>query len=56
MIQNGKNGNKKKEEKEGVRGADERQREDENVQRITERDVAEVDQTGGQKEQEVLEG
>ena len=45
----------KKEERDGLVGADESRRELESVQRLTDRYVAEVDRVGSHKEQEVLE-
>lgn len=45
----------KKEEKDGTIGADEARRELEQLQKITDRVVADVDRLGGVKEQEVLE-
>lgn len=45
----------KREEREGVLGADESRRELEQLQRITDRVVGDVDRLGGVKEQEVLE-
>ena len=45
----------KKEERDGLVGTDESHREVEQLQRITDRYIAEVDKAGGQKEQEVLE-
>jgi ribosome recycling factor len=45
----------KKEEKAGNVGADEARREQENLQRVTDRHVADVDRLGAHKEQEVLE-
>ncbi|MBM4407983.1 MAG: ribosome recycling factor [Chloroflexi bacterium] len=45
----------KKEERDGQVGTDAAHREIEHLQRLTDRYVAEVDQTGARKEQEVLE-
>jgi ribosome recycling factor len=45
----------KKEERDGTLGADETRRQLEQLQRITDRVVADVDRLGGVKEQEVLE-
>ena len=45
----------KKEEKDGLLGADEVRRQLEQLQKITDRVVADVDRVGGAKEQEVLE-
>jgi len=45
----------KKEERDGAVGTDAAHREIENVQRLTDRYVAEVDKAGAHKEQEVLE-
>jgi ribosome recycling factor len=45
----------RKEEKDGTVGADEAHRELEQLQRITDRAVADIDRLGGVKEQEVLE-
>jgi ribosome recycling factor len=45
----------KKEERDGLVGTDESHREVEQLQRITDRYIGEVDKAGGQKEQEVLE-
>jgi ribosome recycling factor len=45
----------KREERDGLVGADESHRELEALQRLTDRYVADVDRIGGQKEQEVLE-
>jgi len=45
----------KKEERDGTLGADEARRQLEQLQRITDRVVADVDRLGGVKEQEVLE-
>jgi ribosome recycling factor len=45
----------KREEKDGTVGADEARRQLEQLQKTTDRHVAEVDQRGGLKEQEVLE-
>jgi ribosome recycling factor len=45
----------KREEKDGAVGADEARRQLEQLQKTTDRHVAEVDQRGGLKEQEVLE-
>jgi ribosome recycling factor len=45
----------KKEEREGVVGADEAHRQLETLQRTTDRFISEVDRVGGIKEQEVLE-
>ncbi|MFN8631875.1 MAG: ribosome recycling factor [Chloroflexota bacterium] len=45
----------KKEERDGTLGADESRREQEHLQKITDRVVADVDRLGGIKEQEVLE-
>ncbi len=45
----------KKEERDGTVGADEARRQLEQLQRITDRVVADVDRLGGVKEQEVLE-
>jgi ribosome recycling factor len=45
----------KKEERDGVLGADEIHRELEALQRVTDRCIADVDRVGGHKEQEVLE-
>jgi ribosome recycling factor len=45
----------KKEERDGVLGADEIHRELETLQRVTDRSIADVDRVGGHKEQEVLE-
>ena len=45
----------KKEEREGTLGADEARRQLEQLQKITDRVVADVDRLGGIKEQEVLE-
>ncbi len=45
----------KKEEKDGILGADEVRRQLEQLQKITDRVVADVDRVGGAKEQEVLE-
>jgi ribosome recycling factor len=45
----------KKEERDGTLGADESRREQEQLQKITDRVVADVDRLGGIKEQEVLE-
>ncbi len=45
----------KKEERDGTLGADESRRQQEQLQRLTDRVVADVDRLGGIKEQEVLE-
>jgi ribosome recycling factor len=45
----------KKEEKDGVTGTDEARRELDQLQKITDRVIADVDRLGGAKEQEVLE-
>ena len=45
----------KKEEKDGTLGADEARREVDQLQKLTDRVVADVDRLGGVKEQEVLE-
>lgn len=45
----------KKEERDGALGADESRREQEHLQKITDRVIADVDRLGGIKEQEVLE-
>jgi ribosome recycling factor len=45
----------KKEEHEGVLGADEARREHENLQRITDKHIADVDRVGATKEQEIME-
>jgi ribosome recycling factor len=45
----------KKEERDGTVGADEARRQLEQLQKITDREVADVDRLGGIKEQEVLE-
>ena len=45
----------KKEERDGLVGTDASHREVEQVQKMTDRYVGEVDKAGGQKEQEVLE-
>lgn len=45
----------KKEERDGTLGADESRRQQEQLQKITDRVIAEVDHLGGIKEQEVLE-
>ena len=45
----------KKEEKDGTLGADEARREVDQLQKITDRVVADVDRLGDVKEQEVLE-
>jgi ribosome recycling factor len=45
----------KKEERDGAIGTDEAHRELENLQKITDRSIAEVDRVGHHKEQEVLE-
>jgi len=45
----------KREERDGVLGSDEAHRELENLQRVTDRHIAEVDRAGGAKEREVLE-
>jgi ribosome recycling factor len=45
----------KKEERDGTLGTDEAHRELETLQRVTDREIAEVDKVGGAKEREVLE-
>ena len=45
----------KKEERDGTLGTDEAHRELEALQRVTDREIAEVDKVGGAKEREVLE-
>jgi len=45
----------KREERDGIIGADEAHRELEQLQKVTDRHVAEVDKVGGTKEREVLE-
>jgi ribosome recycling factor len=45
----------KKEERDGTLGTDEAHRELETLQRVTDRQIAEVDKVGGAKEHEVLE-
>jgi ribosome recycling factor len=45
----------KKEEKDGLVGTDAAHRETEQLQKMTDRYIADVDAKGGQKEQEVLE-
>jgi len=45
----------KKEERDGTLGADEIRRQQETLQKITDRAIADVDRLGGVKEQEVLE-
>jgi ribosome recycling factor len=45
----------KKEERDGTLGTDESRREQEQLQKITDRVIADVDRLGGVKEQEVLE-
>jgi ribosome recycling factor len=45
----------KKEERDGTLGADESRRQQEQLQKITDRVIADVDRLGGVKEQEVLE-
>ena len=45
----------KKEERDGTLGTDEAHRELESLQRVTDREIAEVDKVGGAKEREVLE-
>jgi ribosome recycling factor len=45
----------KKEERDGTLGADEARRQLEQLQKITDREIADVDRLGGIKEQEVLE-
>ncbi len=45
----------KREERDGLLGSDEAHRELEQLQRVTDRHVAEVDKAGGVKEREVLE-
>ena len=45
----------KKEERDGTLGADESRRQQEQLQKITDRVIADVDRLGGIKEQEVLE-
>jgi ribosome recycling factor len=45
----------KKEERDGILGTDEAHRELETLQRVTDREIAEVDKVGGAKEREVLE-
>ncbi len=45
----------KKEERDGTLGADEARRQQEQLQKITDRVIADVDRLGGIKEQEVLE-
>ena len=45
----------KKEEHEGTIGADEGRREHEQLQRVTDKHIAEVDRVGAAKEQEILE-
>jgi ribosome recycling factor len=45
----------KKEERDGTLGADESRREQDQLQKITDRVIADVDRLGGVKEQEVLE-
>ncbi len=45
----------KKEEHDGTIGADEGRREHENLQRVTDKHIAEVDRVGAAKEQEILE-
>ena len=45
----------KKEERDGVLGADEVRRQLDTLQKITDRAVADVDRVGGVKEQEVME-
>ncbi len=45
----------KKEEHDGTMGADEGRREHENLQRVTDKHIADVDRIGAAKEQEILE-
>jgi ribosome recycling factor len=45
----------KKEEHDGTIGADEGRREHENLQRVTDKNIADVDRIGAAKEQEILE-
>ena len=45
----------KKEERDGDLGADEARREQEQLQKLTDRWIAEVDRVGEHKEQEVME-
>jgi ribosome recycling factor len=45
----------KKEEKDGTLGADEVRRQQEQLEKITHRIIADVDRVGGSKEQEVME-
>ena len=45
----------KKEEHDGTIGADEGRREHENLQRVTDKHIADVDRVGAAKEQEILE-